>query len=146
MTNYKQAKNCRKRGGNIKDGHGGRRQTKKQQQKDEKQWLDAGFAYRWIRNAPRLVYTWQQGEFPVFEVCPGIVTDDTGTRAGLVAKHEQSGKEILFAYGTSPAIIAARLNGEILAIMRHDADIDGPAIDWEPVGEWIDIDQFMAVA
>jgi hypothetical protein len=144
MTNYKQVKGNKKRGGNRKDGNRpDRRQTKAQRKADEDAFLAAGFGYQWIRGAPRLTYTCQ-GEFPVFEVCPGITTDDTGTHAGLVAKHAQSGKEILFDYGTSPAIIAARLDGEILAIMRHDADVDGPPIDWVSAGEWVDIDQFMA--
>jgi hypothetical protein len=71
MTNFKQVVNNKKRGGNIKDGHHPAR-TKAQRRADDAQWLAAGFEYRWIRGAPRLVYTWG-GNFPTFEVTPGIV-------------------------------------------------------------------------
>jgi hypothetical protein len=94
-------------------------------------------------------YTWQDN-FPIFTVTPGIATDDTGTHAGLVARYAPADIEIIFPYGTPPKRIAERLNDEILAIMQHDADLDGPPISWEPsvtppdVGPWIDVDAFMA--
>lgn len=124
MTNFKQVQSNGRRGENMKDGRRpDRRPTKKQRQATEDQWFAAGFEYRWIRNAPRLTYTWS-GDFPVFEVIPGII----GISAGLIARYAPI--EIFFPYETDPADIAARLNDEILAIMRHDAEIaDQPLVD-----------------
>ena len=73
-------------------------------------------------------YTWT-GNFPVFKVGPGTVINNDGSpRQGLVARYVPADKEILFPYGTSPAEIAGRLDDEILAIMRHDVDIDTPPL------------------
>jgi hypothetical protein len=136
MTNFSQVIGSKKRGGNIKDGHHpNRARTKAQRRADDAQWLAAGFEYRWIRGAPRLVYTWG-GNFPTFEVTPGIV----GVAAGMVARYPQADIEILFAYGTPPGDIAARLNDEIERIMFHDAEIDEQPLKGE---DWIDIDGFM---
>lgn len=66
-------------------------------------------------------YSWQ-GEFPTFTLAPGIVDD----KAGLVAQCNQADKAILFPYGTFPADIKARLDDEILAIMRLQADAADP--------------------
>lgn len=147
MTNFRQARSSGKRGGNNKDGHrSDRRQTKKQTQAAEDQWLVAGFE---LVDWNKWTYTWDHpdGKIPVFKVAPGTVSNDTGTHAGLVAQYALgvlSWWTCLFPYGTPPADIAARLNDEILAIMRHDADVDGPPLDWKPAGEWIDVDAWMA--
>lgn len=99
--------------------------TKIQRQEDEDQMLAAGFLYQWIRNAPRWTYTWR-GNFPVFEVTPGHL----GAGTGLVARYLKADIEILFAYETPPGDIATRLDDEILALMRHDAEIaDQPPVD-----------------
>ncbi len=142
MTNSRQARNNGKRGGNRKDGQRfGRHQTKVQRNAAETQWLAAGFSRKWIRNAPRLIYTWDHpdGIFPVFEITPGIITDNNGTYTGMVARYPNPDKEILFTYGTPPADIAARLDDEIFAIMRHDAEIDDAPFDREPTGagDWM---------
>jgi hypothetical protein len=129
MTDFKQAPNNGKRGSNIKDGHHpGRHQT----QIAEVEWLAAGFSRKWIRGAPRLTYTWK-GDFPIFEVTPGTITDDQGKiHEGLIAKYALAEKEILFPYGTDPKVIASRLNDEIEAIMYHDATIDDLPLNWKP--------------
>jgi hypothetical protein len=77
----------------------------------------------------KLTYTWA-GIFPTFTLTPGTLTDNTGTYAGLIARYGD--KKILFAYGTNPAAIAARLDDEILEIMRLQDDADAP-LDWQPV-------------
>lgn len=137
MTNFKQVSKNGRRAGNMKDGHRpDRRQTRAHRQSDEDQWVAAGFFFRWLRDAPpRLTYSWT-GEFPLFEVVPDIVTDDTGTRAGLIARYTPANVKIFFPYGTAPADIAARLNDEILAIMRHDAEIDDQPLANED-DDWI---------
>lgn len=66
-------------------------------------------------------YTWS-GNFPVFALAPGIVDG----KAGLVAQCSQADKTILFSYGTFPADIKARLDDEILTIMRLQADAADP--------------------
>jgi hypothetical protein len=140
MTNFKQAKSNKKRGGNRKDGNGpDQRPTTAQQGIAEVQWMAAGFSRQWIRGAPRLTYT-LEGDFPVFVLSPGMITDDQGTYEGLITRFSKF--EILFPYGTHPANIAIRLNGLILAIMRHDARDDQP-LNWQPAGEEIDIDLWM---
>lgn len=119
MTNYSQVQGNSKRGKKIKDGHRrARRPTKTQREADDKLWLDAGFEYQWIRNAPRLTYTWD-GEFPIFEVTPGFANDQDGQlRAGMVARYTPTDFELCFPYGTTPPLdIAAQLNDEILKIM-----------------------------
>ena len=148
MTNFKQVQGNNKRGGNIKESHlVGRRPTKKQRQADEDQWLAAGFSYQWIRNAPRLTYTWE-GDFPVIEITPGIANDQDGQlRAGMVARNSDvdADLELCFPYGTPPADIAAQLNDKILAIMLLQADVDAP-IDWDELeaeGLAYDVDDFM---
>lgn len=118
-------------GSNKKDGATGRRPSKRTSEASDKAFEAAGFSTEWIRGSPRKTYTWQ-GIFPKFEVCPGAVTDATGTHAGLVAKHAQSQTEILFRYGTNPADIASRLDTEILRIKRADA-AEADQIDW---AEW----------
>ncbi len=126
MTNYKQARTNGKRGGNKKDGYSpDRRQTKAQRQAAEERWLAAGFTYRWFRGGPRLTYSWR-GDFPVFKLAPGILKDETGTHAGLIARYSPADIEILFPYGTRPVDIAARLNDEILEIVRLQADAADP--------------------
>lgn len=147
MTNYKQAQSGGKRGGNMKDGHGSdRRPTKAQREADDKLWLDAGFLYQWLRGAPRLTYTWD-GNFPVFEVAPGIANDQDGQlRAGMVARNSETDFELCFPYGGHPADIADRLDDEILKIMCLQADVDAP-LDWDELeaeGLAYDIDDFMA--
>jgi hypothetical protein len=143
MTNFKQTVRNKKRGGNRKDGDGpGRRQSKAQHEACEAEWITAGFSRKWIRGAPRLTYTWP-GNFPIFTLAPGMVTDDQGTHEGLVARYAPADREILFPYGTSPAQIRAQLNDEIFEIMQHDADVDAP-LNWQPASEWIDIDVWMA--
>jgi hypothetical protein len=125
MTNFKQAPGNKKRGTNRVDGHcPDRRRTKAQRQAAIEEFEAAGFT--WTPGPWR--YTWQ-GEFPVFILAPGIIDN----RAGLVARCAPADKEILFPYGMPATAIAARLNDEILAIMRHDADIDDAQLDWEPV-------------
>lgn len=89
-------------------------------------------------------YTWQ-GDFPIFTVKPGTVNGSNGI---VAAVDLPSDVEVWFPYGTPAGDIRTRLDNEILAIMRmrHDADIDGPPLDWKPEGARIDIDHFMAVA
>lgn len=126
MTNYKQAPGNDKRGGNKKDGYRpDRRQTKAQSQAAEERWLAAGFTYRRFRGGLRLTYSWP-GDFPVFKLAPGSVTDDTETHAGLIARYSPADIEILFPYGTRPVDIATRLNDEILEIVRLQADAADP--------------------
>jgi hypothetical protein len=133
MTAYKTRLNGRTPATrNKKDGATGRRPSKRASEASDKAFEAAGFRTEWIRGAPRMTYTWKDGTFPKFEVCPGIITDTTGTHAGLVAKHAQSQTEILFRYGTNPAVIAARLDTEILRIKRADA-ADNEPINWD---EW----------
>lgn len=147
MTDFSQVQDNGKRGGNQKDGHGpDRRPTKAQHEADDKLWLDAGFSYREIRNAPRLTYTWQD-DFPVIEITPGIVCDSEGQfRAGMVARNSDTGFELCFPYGTPPVDIVDRLNDEILKITRLQADVGAP-LDWDELeaeGLAYDIDDFMA--
>ena len=132
MTNYKQAPNNKRRGHNIKDGHGPNRKPPSQ----AKQFEANGFIQTdWNKWS----YTWQ-GVFPKFDLRPGAVDGFPG----LVA-FGKNDIAIRFDYGTPPYLIAARLNDEILAIMQHDADVDAP-LKWQPPIDWIDIDAFMAVA
>lgn len=109
MTNFNQAH------------HVDRPRTKAETEVDDKLWEEAGFENL---GAPRITYT---GIGITFEVSPGIVTDETGTHAGLVARHP--GKEILFPRFAPAADIAARLDDEIAAIAA--------------IGELIDVDDFM---
>ncbi len=113
MTNFKQARSNRKRGSNIKDG------PRRRQSGHSKSFLDNGF----IRSDwNKWVYTWL-GDFPVFHLAPGAVINDQGKfREGLIARHPQTDKEILFPYGTSPADIAGRLNDEIMGLQADVAD------------------------
>jgi hypothetical protein len=137
MTNFRQVQGNKRRAGNIKEGHGpGRRQTKAQAQVDEKRWTDAGFTYRWTRNAPRLIYTWQ-GDFPTIEVNPGVAND----QVGMVARYSEADFEMCFPYGTLPGDIAARLDDIIFDIMQAQPD---DILDWQPANEEIDIDDFMS--
>jgi hypothetical protein len=129
MTNFRQVTSNKLRGANKKDPQSPR-QTKAQRHAIIEEFEAAGFT--WTPGTWR--YTWE-GNFPVFSVAPGIITNEIGTHAGLVAKYGPASIEILFPYGTKPAEIAAQLNDEILAIMRHDADVDDPIIvDGEVVG------------
>jgi hypothetical protein len=125
MTNYKQVRFNNKRPYNQKDAQPPR-QTKAQYQAAGDRWEAAGFIrVDWNKRS----YSWS-GNFPIFTIAPGILTDDTGTYAGLIARYGD--KKILFAYGTNPAAIAARLNDEILEIIRLQDDADAP-LDWQPV-------------
>ena len=67
-------------------------------------------------------YTWQ-GNFPTFTLAPGILEDGA---AGLIARYPPADIEILFPYGTTPALIKGRLDDEILEIMRLQADAADP--------------------
>jgi len=145
MTNFRQARHNNTRGSNQKDGRRtDSRPTKAQRQVAEAEWVAAGFTQEdWNKWS----YTWLGEEFPVFSIAPGILTDDTGAHAGLVAQYAPTGIEILFPYGTDPSNIKNRLDDEILIIMRHDAAPDGPPIEWTPPpAEWVDIDTFMEAA
>jgi hypothetical protein len=55
----------------------------------------------------------------------------------MVAHYPEADIEIVFPYGTPPADIAARLNDEILAIMRHDAELIESPLDWIDVDDWM---------
>ncbi len=68
-------------------------------------------------------YSWQ-GSFPTFTLAPGILED--GGAAGLIARYSPADIEILFPYGTRPALIKGRLDDEILEIMRLQADVADP--------------------
>lgn len=147
MTNYKQVQGNGRRGANVKEGQRlDRRPTKTQREADDKLWLDAGFEYREIRNAPRLTYTWF-GDFPIIEITPGITCDQDGQlRAGMVARYSDADLELCFPYGTPAADIAAQLNDEILKILCLQADVDAP-IDWDELeaeGLAYDVDDFMS--
>jgi hypothetical protein len=131
MTNYLAATRNRKRGKNKKDGATGRRCPSPSQDFEAQGFTRLDWN-KWT-------YTWS-GEFPVFRLAPGIV----GLQAGLVAVWED--RKIFFPYGTQPKEIKARLDDEILAIMRYaaaivEAEIDWPA--WEAEGLAIDVDRFM---
>ena len=67
-------------------------------------------------------YTWQ-GSFPTFTLAPGILE---GGGAGLIARYSPADIEILFPYGTRPALIKGRLDDEILEIVRLQADVADP--------------------
>lgn len=114
MTNYKQARTNGKRGANIKDGNG-----PLVRQRDYNVRLEAAGFIRTDWN--QWSYSWD-GDFPTFILTPGIVDD----KAGLVAQCNQADKAILFSYGTLPADIKARLEEEILEIMRLQADAADP--------------------
>jgi hypothetical protein len=122
MTNFRQVTSNKLRGANKKDPQAPR-QTKVQRQAAGDEMEAAGFT--WTPGPWR--YTWE-GNFPVFIVAPGIITNEIGTHAGLVARCAAASIEIFFPYGTRPASIAAQLNDEILAIMRHDANVDDPIV------------------
>lgn len=143
MTNSKQVRNNKKRGGNRKDGHRpDRRQTKARRQAIENQWTAAGFK---MTDWNKWTYTWP-GESPVFRLTPGILIDDRGTHAGLIARYASADKKILFVYGTDPASIKARLDDEILAIMRLQADVDNSPIGGgQEIGPEINLDVWRAV-
>ncbi|KKL92162.1 hypothetical protein LCGC14_1816520 [marine sediment metagenome] len=67
-------------------------------------------------------YSWQ-GNFPTFTLAPGILEDGA---AGLIARYSPADIEILFPYGTRPALIKGRLDDEILEIVRLQADVADP--------------------
>jgi hypothetical protein len=127
MTNRKLAKLGKQRPTNQKDPRPPR-QTKAQRESAIAEFEAAGFTW----TPGPWTYTWP-GNFPVFRLAPGILVDDTGPHAGLIARYSPADIEILFPYGTPPTDMAARLNDEILAVMRHDADVDCPSLDWKPV-------------
>lgn len=97
-------------------------------------------------------YTWP-GEFPIFEIAPGII----GDKAGLVAHYEPADIEILFAYGTTPADIKAQLDDKIDELMGLQADVADPTssdyipflgepvtiVEGQGVGPEIDFDAWM---
>jgi hypothetical protein len=114
MTNFKQTKGNKPRGGNRKDG-GSRRQSLAGQSGF---WGIEGFMP--AKEPGRWTYTWQ-GDFPVFNIRPGMIAHPLGLQSGLVAEYK--GIRLEFPYGTPPAGIKARLDDEILAIMQHDAEI-----------------------
>ena len=114
----------------MKDDHQPeRRQTKRQRQAAENQWAAAGFN---LTDWNKWAYTWP-GNFPVFEISPGILTNDTGTYAGLIARYASAGIEILFVYGTPPQDIAARLDTEIGEIDVDDYMTDNLPLTNPPV-------------
>lgn len=77
-------------------------------------------------------YTWADVDCPVFKV----VEKDFG----IVA----TWRDVTRVYiDIPPAQVKDYLDDEILAIMRHAADIQDAPLDWQPAGEEIDIDQFM---
>jgi hypothetical protein len=87
----------------------------------------------------RWEYTWQGGDFPVFQVGPGILDD----KAGVIAKFGDTiNINIHFPYGTDPADIKARLDDEILGIMCYDAGIEEQPLTLD----WIDVDEWMVAA
>ena len=87
-------------------------------------------------------YTWI-AKYPAFTVKPGTVNGSNG----IVATADlPSNVQVWFPYGTPAGDIRERLDIEIRAIMRHDADVDGPPLDWKPAGDRINVDVFMAVA
>ncbi len=114
MTNFKLATCNKDRPFNQKDG------VARSRSQDD-QYEAAGFKpIDWNK----WTYTWE-GNLPTFHLSPGILED----KAGLVATFSPEIK-IYFPYGTPPADIKARLDDEILAIMRHDAEIvDQPLVD-----------------
>jgi hypothetical protein len=117
---------------NIKDG------PKRPRDRGD-QWLAAGFTWPGPQRAV-YNYTWD-GNFPLFRIGP----ERLDGCSGLVARCARVDVVLFFAYGTSPAIIAGRLDDEILSIMRHDAEIAEMPINWEPreIGAEIDIDDWM---
>ncbi len=123
MTNFRKATSNAKRPHNQKDGIARSRSQAAQYEADG--FKQAGWN-RWE-------YTWE-GDFPVFQLAPGILED----RAGLIAKFGEDIK-IHFPYGTNPAVIKAQLDDEILAIMRHGAEI----AEWPLDLDWINIDEWM---
>jgi len=134
MTNYLAVSASGKRGFNKKDGATGRRRRK------SIDWADYGFTF--IDLPSKWSYTWN-GDFPVFRIAPSITSD---YRQGIVARFKDGDIEIFFQYGTHPSEIKERLDDEILAIMRHDAEIVEAELDWEAwqvEGLAIDIDEFM---
>ena len=114
MTAFNARKSNRTpKGRNKKDGNG-----QVARQRDYNKRLEAlGFTRTgWNKWS----YSWQ-GDFPTFTLAPGgLLNGETG----LIAKFEEI--EILFPYGTTPAFIKARLDDEILGIMRLQADAADP--------------------
>lgn len=127
MTNYKQVRTNGKRGANIKEDQPPC-QTKRQRQAASDKFQVAGFAQiDWNKWS----YSWAGGKFPVFVISPGTHADDQGSiHAGLIARCEGVEKEILFAYGTDPAVIKVRLDDEIAALTE--------------IGEMLDFDGWLA--
>lgn len=121
MTNYKLAISNTNRPYNKKDG---RPRPRSQAAQYEAQGFKRTDWNRWE-------YTWK-GNFPVFQMAPGIL----GDKAGLIAKFSEDIK-IHFPYGTPPADIKARLDDEILAIMQHDAEIAEQPLAWIDIDEWM---------
>lgn len=84
-------------------------------------------------------YTWE-GDFPVFRLVPGTVD----FMPGWVAIYNE--RQIPIGQA-QPEAIKARLDEEILAITRHDAEIIEAELDWDEMeaeGLAIDVDDFMA--
>ncbi|MHC4687418.1 MAG: hypothetical protein ACYTEW_24385 [Planctomycetota bacterium] len=131
MTAYKARINGEDpKGNNKKDGATGRRRRR-----NFDAWAEAGFV--WVPGTPATyTFTWD-GDFPVIGLSPGIVVDEEGAHAGMVAHYPEADIEIVFPYGTPPTDIAARLNDEILAIMRHDAELIESPLDWVDVDDWM---------
>ncbi len=116
MTNYRKAITGASRPYNQKDGVVARPRSQ------ARIYEALGFAQTdWNKWS----YTWE-GNFPIFALAPGILSD----KAGLIATFSPEIR-IHFPYSTDPADIKARLDDEILAIMRHDAEIDTPLeLEW----------------
>jgi hypothetical protein len=119
MTNFKQAPRNKSRGNNIKDGGSRPRRNRS----NDDQFEDLGFKrIDWNKWS----YTWP-GNFPVFRLVPGW----TCFGHGWIAIHDESDHRIPLG-PAKPTEIKTRLDDEILAIMRYDAEIDD-SIDQEMI-------------
>jgi hypothetical protein len=116
MTNFNQAPGNKSRGNNIKDG--GSRPRRNRSNDDQFEAL--GFKrIDWNKWS----YTWK-GDFPVFRLVPGWVSFEYG----WIAICDRSGLQIPIGQA-GPIEIKTRLDDEILAIMRYDAEIaDEPLV------------------
>ena len=132
MTNYRQVKNSRKRGGNKKDGATGRGKRRNDAQ-------DAAFEALGFQMSDwnKWSYTWP-GNFPVIRLVPGTIA----STPGWVAVHG----DLRVPIGQArPAEIKERLDDLILQIMKREAELADLPPDWEPdeVGPEIDADLWM---
>jgi len=133
MTNYLEVKtNAPRRRGNKKDGGTGQPRSRDWAAFREQTLTDLGFTEE---TTSSYSYTWPGvPNCPVWQIAPG--------RIGLVARWQD--EEVLFPYGLRPAEIKRRLDDEILANFRREAETAEVETDWAEWGAEGLADDFMA--